>query len=299
MSNTTLSKLRKVLACPKCRGPLEHHDITLACNSCWQSYMVKDNVPYILDHKLSDRYEQEARLPINKFKALIKRYPWLFQFLTYAIGSISYLGMSPQKAMLRVFRKEELDEKVIINVGSGIKRIHRSVINLDIFPFRNVDLVTNATALPLKDDSVDMIITESTLEHIPNTYIAMRELARVVKSGGFIYVSIPFLMPFHASPSDYGRLTAEGLKYHFSDFEAIKTGMRGGPMSALITFIMFFIPLPLSLISKSLYQFATYAVMIFLTPLRIFDLIFYLFPSSVEVAAIVYFLGRKKLNPKS
>ncbi len=298
--HTNDPRFLNILRCSSCqKDGLSQAGSKLRCGDCGHNYPMEGSSIFLLDQELKEqyaKYQEKARLPINRFKELIKQSPWLFQFLTYAIGSVSYFGLSSRKAVGKIYPSaDEFKNKIILSIGSGTQKIHPEVINVDIFPFKNVDIVSDATKLPLKDDSVDMIVTESTLEHIPDSYRAIREMARVIKPGGYIYVSIPFLMPFHPSPSDYGRLSAEGLKFNFSEFEVKKIGMRGGPVSALITFMMFFIPLPLSLISKSLYQFATYAVMIFLTPLRIFDLIFYLFPSSIEVAAIIYFLGRKKI----
>lgn len=289
-----------ILRCPECGvSELTPKNEDITCQYCSSVYQTRNSTIFFSDKNLAEqhlKYETESKYPINRLKDFIKQSPWFFQFLTYTIGSISYLGLSPRRSVIKAFGEKNLKDKVILNIGSGIKKIHPEVINLDIFPFKGVDIVADATRLPFKDGSVDMIITESTLEHIPNSYQAMEKMTRVIKPGGYIYVSIPFLMPFHASPNDYGRLTIEGLKYNFMEFEPIKSGMRGGPVSALITFLIFFIPLPLSVISKSLYQFSAYIVMIFLTPLRIFDLIFYIFPQSIDVAGLIYFLGKKKIN---
>ena len=241
-----------------------------------------------------DKYQKEVESSVNKLKTLIKTMPWLFQFLTYAIGSISFFGQSPKKTLRKLYREDELKEKIILNIGSGIDIIHPEVLNLDIFPFKNVDLVTDATKLPIRDGTVDMIITQSALEHIPDAELAIQEICRVIKPGGFVYISIPFLMPFHASPNDYIRLTHEGIKHKFGIFEQQRIGMNGGPASALVTFLMHFLALPFSLVSTSLYNFMTYVVMTVLSPLRIFDLVFYLFPRSIDVAAMTYFVGKKK-----
>jgi len=139
-----------------------------------------------------------------------------------------------------------------------------------------------------------MVITESTLEHIPDAELAIREICRVVKPGGYVYISIPFLMPFHASPNDYVRLTNEGIKHKFAIFEPQRIGMNGGPASALISLLMHFLALPFSIISTSLYNFMTYIFMAILSPLRVFDLVFYLFPRSTDAAAMTYFIGKKK-----
>jgi len=57
---------------------------------------------------------------------------------------------------------------------------------------------------------------------------------------------------------------------------------------------MHFLALPFSIISTSLYNFMTYIFMAILSPLRVFDLVFYLFPRSTDAAAMTYFIGKKK-----
>lgn len=288
----------KILLCPNCQSDnLVRREENLICDKCQSAYPIVNSAPHLIHPELLKQYKtynKEVLSPVNKLKTLIKKWPWLFRFLTYSIGSISYFGWSPTKTLKKLFREEELKEKIIINLGSGIKVVHPEVINLDIFPFKNVNLVTDATKLPIKNDSVDMIITESTLEHIPDVELAIQEICRVVKPGGYVYISVPFLMPFHASPNDYFRLTREGIKHKFSIFEPQRVGMNGGPASALVTFLMHFLALPFSLISTSLYNFMTYVVMAVLSPLRILDLLYYLFPRSADAAAMTYFIGKKR-----
>ena len=48
------------------------------------------------------------------------------------------------------------------------------------------------TALSVGDDSFDRIVCVSTLEHVPNDAAAARELARVLKPGGLLAVTVPF-----------------------------------------------------------------------------------------------------------
>ncbi|MBI5045437.1 MAG: methyltransferase domain-containing protein [Candidatus Niyogibacteria bacterium] len=284
-----------ILSCPLCQNDLHDRKDNMACEQCGMSYPIRTSAIYLAPKgdQLLRQYREEARSPINRFKALIKTWPWLFDILTLAIGSVSFFGQSAKTTIKKTYGNNTQD-KIIINIGSGISRPHPAALNLDIFPFKNVDIVASATALPFKDNSVDMIISESTLEHIPDGETAIKEIMRTVKPGGMVYITIPFLMPFHASPNDYMRLTHEGLKQKFSAFEPIKIGMRGGPASALITFLMYFFALPFSLISESAYNFATYFFMVILSPLRIFDLLFFLFPKSIETATIIYFVGKKK-----
>lgn len=284
------------LQCPMCKkGGLSVRDNKLVCSACSESFPVlNEKLCFTKDaDTMMQKYDAEAKQFINRLKSLVKKWPALFVFLTYAIGSVSYFGQRPKGTIEKVFGRDAKD-KIIVNVGSGITKVHPDVINLDIFPLKNVDIVADAAELPFKDGSVDMLISESTIEHTPNAESAIREMRRVVKPGGFVYISIPFIMPFHASPNDYSRLTHEGLKQKFYDFTPKKVGALGGPASALVTFLMYFFALPFSVISESAYNLATYFFMAVLSPLRIFDLVFNLFPRSIEVSAFIYFIGEKE-----
>ncbi len=292
----TESEFIKILVCPKCTaGALSYTQEQMKCAGCSAVYPIKDSALYFASSNddIIKKYDEEAGQFINRLKALIKKWPSLFVFLTYAIGNISYLGQKPKKTIEKLYGGYTKD-KIIINVGSGIPRVHPDVVNLDIFPFKNVDIVADAASLPFKDNSVDMLISESTIEHTPQFEQVIKEMRRVVRPGGFVYISIPFLVPFHASPSDYTRLTHEGLKQQFSDFAPQKVGALGGPASALVTLLMYFFALPFSVFSEAAYNVATYFFMAILSPLRFFDLFFYLFPRSIEVSAMIYYIGEKK-----
>lgn len=291
----------KALQCPVCKqGSLSLQENELACNGCVARHLISDGK--LCFTKTADRdirqYEAEAATFVNRLKKLVKEWPALFVFLTYAIGSVSFFGQKPKKTIEKLYG-DKASEKLVVNVGSGITKVHPAVINLDIFPFKNVDIVADAAALPFKDNSLDMLISESTLEHTLHAEEAMKEMRRVVRPGGFVYISIPFVMPFHASPNDYLRLTHEGLKKKFPDFAPRKVGALGGPASALVTFLMYFLALPFSVISEAAYNLATYFFMAILSPLRIFDLLFNFFPRSLEVSTLIYFIGEKKTAPKS
>lgn len=286
----------KTLQCPICKkGSLSIREKELVCAGCSTRYAVLDGKLCFAKTADSDmrQYEAEARSFVNRLKKFVKEWPAVFVFLTYAIGSVSFLGQKPKKTIEKLYGKKA-PEKLIVNVGSGITKVHPAVINLDIFPFKNVDIVADAASLPFKDNSLDMLISESTLEHTLHAEEAMKEMRRVVRPGGFVYISIPFVMPFHASPNDYSRLTHEGLKQKFYDFTPRKIGALGGPASALVTFLMYFLALPFSIISEAAYNLATYFFMVILSPLRIFDLLFNLFPRSIEVSTLIYFIGEKK-----
>ena len=66
-------------------------------------------------------------------------------------------------------------------------------------------------SMPFGDASFDSALCNAVLEHVVDAERGIRELARVVRNGGHIVVTVPFMQPYHPSPGDYRRYTADGL----------------------------------------------------------------------------------------
>jgi ubiquinone/menaquinone biosynthesis C-methylase UbiE len=56
-----------------------------------------------------------------------------------------------------------------------------------------------------------VIICNAVLEHVRNPHEVMREFNRVLKIGGHLYLSVPFMQPEHRCPTDFQRYTRDGL----------------------------------------------------------------------------------------
>jgi SAM-dependent methyltransferase len=84
-------------------------------------------------------------------------------------------------------------------------------------------------ALPFRTGAADAVICKDVLEHVRDPIRAIGEMHRVLKPGGLLYCSVPFLHPYHGSPHlpDFWRFTHEGLEVLFSAF-ADRTVIRTG-----------------------------------------------------------------------
>ncbi|MBI5228643.1 class I SAM-dependent methyltransferase [Candidatus Micrarchaeota archaeon] len=71
------------------------------------------------------------------------------------------------------------------------------------FKKRKLDRVCSATNLPYKDNSFDYHLSFSVLEHIADPEKYFSEAARVVKKGGYILVSVPFLYRIHGGEPEH------------------------------------------------------------------------------------------------
>jgi len=72
-------------------------------------------------------------------------------------------------------------------------------------------LFGDAASLPFPDRSIDCIVLLEVLEHLEQPREALREIASVLKPGGRLLLSMPFLYPIHDAPHDFQRYTTHGL----------------------------------------------------------------------------------------
>lgn len=101
---------------------------------------------------------------------------------------------------------------------------------LDIEPGLNVDIVAEKPySWPVLDGAYDIVISGSCLEHVEAPWLWIREIARVVRSGGLVCVIAPWRWPEHRHPVDCWRILPDGMRFLFSwaDLEEIECGIRG------------------------------------------------------------------------
>ena len=92
------------------------------------------------------------------------------------------------------------------------------------------DIIWQEGEIPLADHSIDCAITTEVLEHCPNPEEVMKEINRVLKPGGLLFFTVPFLWPLHEVPHDHYRYTPFSLRRHLigSGFASIKIEALGG-----------------------------------------------------------------------
>lgn len=130
---------------------------------------------------------------------------------------------SPWRIRNFEFLKRELsffpDHYVLADVGAGQSRFREiyerfHYVGVDFYPYEKVRVVCDLNrSLSFKDARVDVIVTSNTLEHIaePNTFLA--ECRRVLKPGGVLLGTVPFMINVHQRPYDFYRYTDINLLY--------------------------------------------------------------------------------------
>lgn len=290
-NSKNISRLIHIFCCPLCRGHLSRRGQEIHCRDSSHGPFRSDDEGryYFIHEKELEKNEKSHFSGVNSVKSFFKRYPRFYYFLWYVFCPVLLSGKRPKSIV------ESLpEEALILNLGSGPRRIHPRAVNVDMVPFTEVDVVANAEKLPFPDNSVDAVLSESLLEHVPNPRAVVQEMMRVLKPGGILYASVPFLTPYHASPDDFNRWTRSGLRELFKDCEPVEEGTDGGPWSAFLVFWAYWFGALVSLGLKRAAPFFGLFFMLILGPLKIFDFIFARLPGAEAVAAQLYFVGQKR-----
>ena len=87
-------------------------------------------------------------------------------------------------------------------------------IGLDLAanPYSSPDLEWDGRKIPLADAAVDSVLLTEVLEHCPQPDEVLKEISRVLKPGGFLFLTVPFIWPIHTVPHDEYRYTPFALR---------------------------------------------------------------------------------------
>ena len=132
---------------------------------------------------------------------------------------------------------------LVLDVGCGVKP-YRSLllappsratayvgVDLPGNPYATPDLEWDGASLPKPDASVDAVLMTEVLEHCAEPAAVLKEVCRVLRPGGFLFITTPFIWPIHAIPHDEYRFTPFALERlltaaGFADLRIAATGGR-------------------------------------------------------------------------
>ncbi len=243
---------RGILICPRTR-----HKLTTTEDGNWlenndktQRYRLSNTgAPILLvDEKWAEEYAGGGGTMIEEYS------PKKLRSLSRTLRDVlirDYRTKASQKAFHSLF-DDLADDAVCISIGGGPMRIHEKLLNVNIGPFPNVDIVADAHRLPFADNSVDVVHCEAVFEHLHAPAEAAREIFRVLKHGGKAFLCTPFLQPYHGYPHHYQNYTLTGhqLLFETAGLITLESGCCVGPAYTLMqtgaTFIRYYIPKPIS-----------------------------------------------------
>jgi SAM-dependent methyltransferase len=229
----------------------------------------------------------------GRVQHILKSYGRLY-YLLIKIFSPVFVNPVSQKKIRKVL--EACDEKsIILNLGSGPNHFfnRKDIINVDLFAFKEVDMVADVAALPVEDESVDLIINVAMLEHVADPKRVVREMYRILRKGGKIICYLPFMVPFHAAPNDFQRWTAAGIRDLFSSFQHLDVSIGCGPTSGMLWVFQEWLSILFSFGSRTVHDLFFLALMMFTAPVKLLDVLMVKFPCSDRIASGFYVIAEK------
>lgn len=277
------------LGCPDCDIPLgEVGTPRRHCSSCGRTWEMSQGKWWFGGEDLVI-----AGDPTDSFKLRLKSYPRLYSGLIDLV--------SPVYPHWRISERRRLRHKitpdiVAVDVGSGNSRVLDGVVTVDLMPYPNVDVVSQANRLPFATGTVDIVISIAVLEHVPDPEAAISELVRILKPGGLAYVFVPFIQGFHAAPHDYQRFTRTGLETALRGLRVQRTE-NFGPTSGLVWVLGEWLSIPLSLGITSLQRVLAIFFQTILSPFKFLDVLLRRMPGSENISTGFLVVAVKESTP--
>ncbi len=105
------------------------------------------------------------------------------------------------------------------------------------FPKSEIDIYCLATDIPLDDNTIDTVLCTEVMHDIAEPTMMLNEIHRILKPGGELILTTPFVTPIVDGEYDHYRFTCYGLDYLLkkSGFEIINIQPVGDVFAATVT----------------------------------------------------------------
>jgi len=113
------------------------------------------------------------------------------------------------------------------------------VIKVNLDSSTNPDILGSIEDLPIKNNKVQNIICLETIQYIQNIDLVMSEIYRILKSGGNLIITFPFILPELSDYTDRNRFTLKLIKEITKKFSIVKILNNGGLLGTLAIFLQY------------------------------------------------------------
>lgn len=181
---------------------------------------------------------------LNEFKLV----DFLYKIFPKEI--INNHAYSINKFIIKAARECNKKNKKVLDIGAG-ELPYKGYFNKcryftqDIINYNGViDYVSDAKNIPVKNESFDYVICTQVMEHVQEPHLVIKEMYRILKKGGKVFLTTHGNFEEHGIPYDFFRYTRYGLKYLAlsNHFKSVKIKPQGGRFIAVSKFIQTLIP---------------------------------------------------------
>lgn len=197
------------LVCIRCHGSLSGDaDGKLACDACGARYPLVGDIPVLLPEALTEQQQSQSSYfdaefagyeryePENWRRSYIDR---IFSGLEIGNGSGPYLdvGVGGSGATVIEAARLGVDATGCDLSVEGVRRAERFARTEGVAA---QFVVCAAEALPFADESFSCASAVAVLEHLDDDAAAARELARVLRPGGLLWITVPLAWRYVPPP---------------------------------------------------------------------------------------------------
>jgi SAM-dependent methyltransferase len=254
----SIARITDIMRCPKCRCKLavdNAHPTTLRCPNpqCPSSVAPFSNVagqPVLIDFSTSivDPKAFQLRGGGSELPRDDSSSSWKTKIPQFFFGR-NHIAEEFSSYFLADLRVRASNPRVVIigggAIGSGINQLYAEqsieLIGFDIYASPNTTFVADAHRIPLADESVDGVWIQAVLEHVLDPAVVVSEIRRILKPGGTVFADTPFIQHVHEGAYDFTRFTLSGHRWLFRDFALIDAGISGGPGTAALLTLRWFV----------------------------------------------------------
>jgi SAM-dependent methyltransferase len=241
-------KVISILECQFCNSNLKLLESSFVCVRCGAALSIQNGVVVFINGDPDGRATEIGHSKEDIFYSNNTIKVKLYEF-GRKIVSCDYVVKDYLKEFLGRIKKDA----IVVELGSGNRRCKEDIINVDLFPFPNVDVLSDIKKTPFGDNTVDYLIVDAVLEHVPEPQTVCKEMYRILKRGGMIFCVVPLVHQYHAHPRHYFNITEDGLRYLFKEFSKCDVKLYRGPTSAIISLIAEYFALAFSGNHNNLY----------------------------------------------
>ena len=272
--------LLESLRCPSCssRSLFEKSEALVGCRACNHDYKVVRGVPVLLTSESEERIrrfyarkeavaEEPNETSNSRPPGWLRRFWWILEpptstrwgdgraeqlHLAWTTAAKSNGDQAPGLRVLTIGNTVAPDASG--PAGQTVNALSSSSLRMDIVVKPDVDFVADGYNLPFPDGSLDLVVAQATLKHLPDPVGFLSEVRRVLRGGGALYAEFAYLLAFHRWPGDYLRYTPLGIREVLKGFELIEVGSNRGPGYTVAEVLGLYLSCLLSFNNRYLYS---------------------------------------------
>lgn len=293
--------VQQLIRCPNCHANLVRNDGHLNCSGsrCGRAFPIVDDVPVLIneDHSLflCDDFvaRKNTTFDHSRNRWIRRADRWLPSLSRNTVSRRNY------RTLAELLLKDQPTPSVLVLggciLGCGMESLASEprirLVETDVSFGPRTQLICDAHDLPFEDHCFDGVIAQAVLQYVAEPSRCVREIERVLKPNGLVYVESAFMQQVVHGRYDFVRFTHLGLRRLFRCFVELDSGPVSGPGMALAWSCQFFL---LSLATTRWTRRVLYALArLTLFWLKYFDAALKDKSGTYDAASGFYFLGRK------